>query len=83
MRKNVKARFTNGVFVPEEEVGIEEGAVLIISFDEKHLVPLEERIKRAEAVAGSWKGLVDGDALIQQIYEDRRRGVDLPPDADE
>ena len=82
MRKTVKARFSNGVFVPAEEVGLEEGAELILSFDEKHLVPLEDRIKRTKSAAGGWKGLVDGEALIQEIYAARRRGVDLPEDED-
>ena len=83
MYRTVKARFTNGAFVPVEEVGIEEGEELLISFSENHLIPMEERIRRFKAAAGSWKGLVDGDAMIREIYEARRIGSGLPPDENE
>ena len=56
MRKNVKARFTNGAFVPVEEVGLEEGVELIISFDESHLLSLEEKLEILRSVSGAWKG---------------------------
>lgn len=83
MNKTIRVKFSNGVFVPLEELELEEGTELPISFEQKYLLPLEERIKRMKSAAGGWKGLVDCDALIKDIYESRRRGIDLPPDEDE
>ena len=77
MNKTVRVKFSNGVFVPLEELEIEDGTELAISFEQKYLIPLEERIKRTMSVAGAWKGDIDGEALIRQTYADRRRG--LPP----
>lgn len=82
MKKTIRVKFSNGVFVPLEELELEEGIELPISFEQKYLIPLEERIERARAVAGSWKGLVDGEAMIREIYEARRLGSRLPPDED-
>ena len=48
-----------------------------ISFEQKYLIPLEERIRMSKSAAGAWKDEIDGDSLIRQIHADRRRG--LPP----
>ena len=81
MNKTIRVKFSNGVFVPLEELELEEGIELPISFEQKYLIPMEERIKRFKSSAGAWKGDIDGEALIRQVYEDRRRG--LPPLEDE
>ena len=81
MKKTIRVKFSNGVFVPLEELELEEGTELPISFDQKHLITLEERIRMTRSTAGAWKGEVDGEALIRQTYADRRRG--LPPFEDD
>ena len=80
MKKTVRVKFSNGVFVPLEELEIEDGTELPISFEQKYVIPLEERIKITKSAAGGWKGLVDGDALIRDIYEARRLGSRIPPE---
>ena len=77
MDKMIRVRFSNGVFVPLEETEMEEGTELTMFFEGKNLLPMEERIKRFKSAAGGWKGRIDGEALVRQIYTDRRRG--LPP----
>ena len=77
MKKTIRVRFSDGVFVPLEELKLEEGIELPISFEQKYLIPLEERIRITKSAAGAWKGLVDGEKLKREIYEARRRG--LPP----
>ena len=77
MKKTVRVKFSNGVFVPLEELELEEGIELPISFEQKYLIPLEERIRMSKSAAGAWKDEIDGDSLIRQIHADRRRG--LPP----
>ena len=59
---------------------MEDGTELPISFENKYLTSLEERIQRAKSAAGGWKGLVDGDKLKQEIYEARRAGSRQEPD---
>ena len=80
MEKRVRVRFSKGVFEPLEEIKLEEGTELSITFEEKYLRPLEERIKRAKSAAGGWKGLVDGEKLKKEIYEARRVGSRQEPD---
>jgi hypothetical protein len=38
-----------------------------------HRATPEERREAFRSAAGSWKGIVDGDKLIAEIYADRRR----------
>ncbi len=80
MNKTIRVKFSNGVFVPLEELEIEDGTELPIFFDSRFLLPLEERIKLTKSAAGAWKGEIDGDAMIREIYESRRIGSRLPPD---
>ena len=80
MRKTIKARFSRGVLVPLEELAMEEGTEVQISFDVNGPVELDERMKLARSVAGAWKGKIDGDLLKQELYEARRAGSRLPPD---
>lgn len=77
MKKTIRVKFTDGVFVPLDELELEEGTELPISFEQKYLIPLEERIRMSKSAAGAWKGKIDSEALIRQTYADRRRG--LPP----
>ena len=75
MDKMVRVRFSDGVFVPLEEIEMEERTKLTVFFENKYLMPMEERIRRFKSAAGGWKGRIDGEALIRQIYADRRRGL--------
>lgn len=81
MYRTINAKFVNGVLVPLEELRLSEGQEVRISLDDKPLLTAEEKLERLKSSAGAWKGKIDGDALIRQIYEDRRRG--LPPLEDE
>ena len=39
----------------------------------------EEKWELSRSAIGGWKGLIDGDALIRQIYADRDADRDIPP----
>ncbi|KJU82948.1 hypothetical protein MBAV_004858, partial [Candidatus Magnetobacterium bavaricum] len=53
-----------------EKVDLPEGAEFTINLsDELFRADKEDRFLKA---AGSWKGLIDADELIQSIYADRR-----------
>ena len=64
----IKVVYRNGKFEPLERVDLPEGAQLLIAVEEGPRVPPEERFRKA---AGSWKGLVDTEALKRNIYRSR------------
>jgi hypothetical protein len=39
----------------------------------------EEKWKLSRSAIGGWEGIIDGDALIRQIYIDRDADRDIPP----
>jgi predicted DNA-binding antitoxin AbrB/MazE fold protein len=70
MEKTIKARFTNGVIKPLEELTIEEGKELIITISEAP-VASEKTLEALRRSFGGWKGLVDAEELKKNIYNDR------------
>ena len=69
MAKKIRTRFTNGVFEPLEPVNLKEGEeVEIIIPDRPHGKGMSEAFR---ASAGGWKGHVDAEELIRNIYADR------------
>ena len=71
MARKVRARVRAGKLELLEPIDLPEGKELTVSIDE---VP--ERTTADEAFArawGGWRGLVDADALIRELYELRLR----------
>ena len=68
MLKNVKARYSRGIIELLEKVDIAEGAELIVTVAE---VPSESEGDGLEKTAGAWKGTINADKLIEDIYADR------------
>jgi predicted DNA-binding antitoxin AbrB/MazE fold protein len=66
--KTIKARYSKGVIEPLEKVDIPEGRELIVTVVE---VPSECREDALEKSAGAWKGTIDADKLIEDVYADR------------
>ena len=75
MSGTVRARFKAGVLELLEKVNVSEGREVSVTIIDTPTTDDEEAFKRA---AGSWKGTVDADALIEQIYADRDRPSDRP-----
>lgn len=67
MGKTIKARFSKGVIEPMEKIDIAEGKELTITIIE---IPSKEE-DAFERSAGRWKGTIDAEKLIKDIYEDR------------
>lgn len=68
MGGTIRARVLRGRLEPLEPIALPEGkevTITIIDF------PAEPSVEASRASAGGWKGLVDADALIRNIYEDR------------
>ena len=82
--KGVRARYSKGSLVPLQGLNIKEGDVVTISIEIEEAEDRAARIERGrEAMrraAGGWKGLVDTDKLLKDIYEARAAGIELPPE---
>ncbi len=68
MLKTIKARYRNGVIEPLEKMDIEEGAEITITVSEP-VTTAAEGIKKS---FGGWKGLIDADQFLKDIYESRK-----------
>ena len=77
MMETVRARFTRGSFKPIEEVNLPEGEEVTLSF--RRGVDAEEARDALSAVAGAWKGAVDGEALKRSIYASRKANTRPAP----
>ena len=69
MMKEIKAKFSNGVIEPLEELEFDEGQELKIV-----ILPLHKGKSMLEALkstAGGWRGLIDAEELKRNIYSDR------------
>lgn len=66
MEKIIKAKFKKGVLEPLEKLNIEEGREISITIMD---LPVKDSFEKA---AGSWKNLVDCEALLKDIYEGRK-----------
>jgi predicted DNA-binding antitoxin AbrB/MazE fold protein len=68
MGKTIKARFSKGVIKPLEKVEIAEGkevTVTIMNF------PLKDKKDGFKMAAGAWRGTIDAEKLIANIYANR------------
>ena len=70
MEKTIKARFSNGVIKPLEDLTIEEGKELIITISEAP-AGAEKTMEALRKSFGGWKGLIDAEELKKNIYNDR------------
>lgn len=68
MSKTIRVRIRRGVLEPLEKVDLPEGKEVTVTILE---VPSSEDDEAFRKAAGSWKGLVDADTLIRNIYADR------------
>ena len=68
MGKTIRARITRGVLEPLERVELPEGKEVTVTIVD---VPTQADIEASRGAAGGWKGLVDAEALIRNIYCDR------------
>jgi len=64
----IRARYSKGLIEPLEAVDIAEGKEVTITIVE---APPEYERDEFEKSAGRWKGTVDAEKLIRDIYADR------------
>jgi len=68
MGGTIRARGKGGVLEPLEKTDLPEGNEVIVTVIGVSQGPDDDAFLRS---AGSWKGLVDAERLIRDIYEDR------------
>lgn len=71
MLKTIKARYRNGVIEPLEKMDIEDGAEITITVSES-VTTGADGIKKS---FGGWKGLVDAEQFLKDIYESRKISI--------
>ncbi len=68
MEKTVRAKFSQGVIKPMEQLDLEEGKEITITIVE---FPSRQKLEAFRKSAGTWKGTLDAEKLIKNIYADR------------
>ena len=68
MGKTIRARFSKGVIKPLEEVDVADGKEVFVTIVE---VPTSSKEDAFERSSGGWKGTIDAEKLIKDIYNDR------------
>lgn len=76
MDSTIRARVRGGMLEPVEKLDLPEGKELTITILD---VPSEEDFAAFRRAAGSWKGLIDAEELIRNIYADRLIGTRPEP----
>ena len=66
--KTIRAIFSKGVIKPLEEVDVADGKEVFVTIVE---VPTSSKEDASEKSAGGWKGTIDAEKLIKDIYSDR------------
>ena len=69
MTRTIRARFTNGVIEPLEELEMPEGREITVTILDVS-APGEDG-DTFDACAGGWKDLIDAEELKRNIYADR------------
>jgi len=68
MGGTIRARVKGGVLEPLERMDLPEGKEVLIAVISVAEDPDDEAFLRS---AGSWKGLIDAEKFIRDVYEDR------------
>jgi len=68
MARTFKARFSKGVIKPLEKVDVEEGKEITVTIVDFYTKTRADAFARS---AGKWKGTIDAEELIKNIYDDR------------
>lgn len=76
MNRTLRARVKGGVLEPLENTDLPEGKEVLITVVRVAEDPDDEAFLRS---AGSWKGTIDAEKLIRDIYADRLMGAGEEP----
>jgi hypothetical protein len=77
-RRTVRARVRGGSLDLLERIPLNDGDEVVVTISEP--VPRKD-LEALRGVAGAWKGLIDADELIANIYADRLISTRPSPNA--
>ena len=78
MSKIIRARAKRGIFEPLEPIAVPDGTEVTVTIPEPRSA---EDLRIFHSSAGGWRGLVDADALVRDLYERRVTGSRPEPNA--
>jgi predicted DNA-binding antitoxin AbrB/MazE fold protein len=67
--RTIRAKFTNGKIEPLENVDLEEGEEVLVTLELEGTATSRKALVRT---AGAWKGSIDFDAYLKDLYAARR-----------
>jgi predicted DNA-binding antitoxin AbrB/MazE fold protein len=68
MGGTIRARVKGGVLEPLEKLDLPEGKEVLVTVAE---IAADRNLEAFRRAFGSWKGTIDAEKLIRDIYEDR------------
>jgi len=68
MAETIRARVKGGVLEPLDKVDLPEGKEVLVTI---RLIPGQGNRSAFRRAFGKWKGTIDAEALIRNIYADR------------
>ena len=68
MSETIRVRIRGGMLEPLEKVDLPEGQEIMITILD---VPTDRDFEAFRRAAGGWKGTIDAEVLIRNIYADR------------
>lgn len=71
MGKTIKAKYTNGKIEPLEKVDLKEGEEISVTILDISSLRSAKSGNSFERAAGSWKGSINAEELIANIYRSR------------
>jgi predicted DNA-binding antitoxin AbrB/MazE fold protein len=73
LAKTIKAKYKNGMLEPlgKVDLDLKDGATVTATIHEELSKDDKRREKALRSSFGGWKGLIDAEELIKNIYESR------------
>lgn len=71
--KTIRARYRNGLTEPLENIDLADGAEITITVSE----PVDSSENGLSRSFGGWKGLIDAEEFLRNVYADRQAALRL------
>jgi len=68
MTRRIRARVTHGMLAPVEPRDLPDGSEVDVTVEAG---PSEANVAAFRSAAGAWRGTIDAETLIRNVYEDR------------
>ena len=72
MVQTVTAKYEDGFLKPTTALDMDEGDVVVVSISGRRITTKDVEVSRSSA--GAWRGKVDSEKLIAELYEARIQG---------